>query len=223
MHIPDGFVSGQINIATAVVSAAACTYAVKRANMSLDDKQIPLLGISAAFIFAAQMLNFPIAGGTSGHFLGAMLAAILLGPFNALLVMALVLAIQCLIFADGGLTALGTNIFNMGIVGGVVCYAIFRFLKAVLPGSRSGFFAAVAIASWMSVFIGSAFCAIELALSGTSPLNIALPALAGVHTLIGIGEGIITVGVISLVSTSRPDLVAAWNLDRAASTETQEV
>ena len=122
MHIPEGFVSGSINVATYAVSIVACGLAVSRANKTVGERQIPLLGVTAAFIFAAQMLQFPVAGGTSGHFLGALLAAVLLGPLNACLIMALVLAIQCLAFADGGLTALGTNIFNMGIIGGSGCY-----------------------------------------------------------------------------------------------------
>ena len=214
MHIPDGLVSGPINIATYVASAAVCGLAVVRANRTIGERQIPLLGVTAAFVFAAQMLNFPIAGGTSGHFLGAVLAAVLLGPLNACLIMALVLAIQCLFFGDGGLTALGTNIFNMGIVGGIVCYWLFRTLKFVLPKTRGYFLAAVAIASWSSVVLGSAVCALELAFSGTSPLKIALPAMVGIHTLIGLGEAVITVVVVSVVLASRPDLVTAWSLGK---------
>ena len=219
MHIPDGFVSGPINAATYAASAAVCGLAVMRANKTLGERQIPLLGVTAAFVFAAQMLNFPIAGGTSGHFLGAVLAAVLLGPFNAFLIMALVLAIQCLVFADGGLTALGTNIFNMGIIGGIICYWLFLGLKFVLPKTRGGFLAAVAIAAWSSVVIASGVCALELAVSGTSPLKVALPAMVGVHALIGFGEAIITTVVISIVLASRPDLVASWNLKQKTSKE----
>ena len=211
MHIPDGLVSGPINAAAFVVSAATCGLAVVRANKTLGERQIPLLGVTAAFIFAAQMLNFPIAGGTSGHFLGALLACVLLGPLNAFLVMALVLAIQCLGFADGGLTALGTNIFNMGIIGGIVSYGLFQILKSVLPKTRGGFLAAVAVAAWFSVVLASAVCALELHFSGTSPLKIALPAMTAVHVLIGLGEAIITTIVISVVLASRPDLVATWS------------
>ena len=211
MHIPDGFVSGPINVATYIVSAAVCGLAVMRANKTLGERQIPLLGVTAAFVFAAQMLNFPIAGGTSGHFLGAVLAAVLLGPFKAFLIMALVLAIQCLGFADGGLSALGTNIFNMGIVGGIICYWFFLGIKSILPKTRRCFLAAVAIAAWSSVVLASAVCALELAVSGTSPLKVALPAMTAVHILIGVGEAIITTVVISIVLTARPDLVSSWN------------
>ena len=211
MHIPDGFVSGPINIASYAVSAAVCGLAVMRANKTLGERQIPLLGVTAAFVFAAQMLNFPIAGGTSGHFLGAVLAAVLLGPLNACLIMALVLAIQCLFFGDGGLTPLGTNIFNMGIVGGIICYWFFLGIKSVLPKTRGCFLAAVAIAAWSSVVLASAVCALELAVSGTSPLKVALPAMTAVHILIGVGEAIITTVVISIVLTARPDLVSSWN------------
>ncbi|NIA06419.1 MAG: cobalamin biosynthesis protein CbiM [Actinobacteria bacterium] len=219
MHIPDGFVSGPINAATYVASAAVCTLAVIRAKKSMGERQVPLLGVTAAFIFAAQMLNFPIAGGTSGHFLGALLAAVLLGPLNACLIMAVVLLIQCLGFADGGLTALGTNIFNMGIIGGIVCYWLFQFWRFILPKTRGGFLTAVAVAAWSSVVIASSVCALELAVSGTSALKAALPAMAGVHALIGLGEATITTVVISIVLASRPDLVASWDLKQKTSQE----
>ena len=210
MHIPDGFIDNGVNAATFGVSAAVCGVAAWRARRTLGERQVPLLGVTAAFIFAAQMLNFPVAGGTSGHFLGAMLAAILLGPLNAVLIMAIVLTIQCLLFADGGLTALGTNTFNMGIVGGLLCYWLFVGLRAALPKSRGAFLASAAVAAWASVVLASAVCAFELAISGTSPLKAALPTMVGVHTLIGIGEGLITVAALSAVLASRPDLIPSW-------------
>ena len=209
MHIPDGFVSGEINTAGYVISAAVGALALARARNDLGDRQIPLLGITAAFVFAAQMLNFPVAGGTSGHFLGSLLTAVMLGPLNAFLVNTVVLTIQCLLFADGGLTALGTNIFNMGLIGGIVAYCIFLAFKSILRRNRRGFLAASAIASWLSVVLASASCAVELALSSTSPLRVVLPAMVGVHSLIGIGEAVITTVVISMVLTSRPDLLAS--------------
>jgi len=212
MHIPDGFLDIKTLISTAVVSAGAVGYGIKKANEKLGEKQVPLLGLAAAFIFAAQMLNFPVAGGTSGHFLGAILAAVLLGPWMSCLIITVVLAIQCLGFADGGLTALGANVFNMGVIGSIVCYYIFVVIKNILPKSKVGFLSAVGIASWLSVVLASSACAIELAISGTSPLNIALPAMAGVHMLIGIGEAIITVVVVSVVLSTRPDLVSTYNL-----------
>ncbi len=212
MHIPDGFLDTRTLIYTAAVSAGAVSYGVRKANEKLGEKQVPLLGLTAAFVFAAQMLNFPVAGGTSGHFLGAMLAAILLGPWMACLVMTVVLAIQCLGFADGGLTALGANVFNMGVIGGIICYYIFLVIKKALPKTRVGFLSAVAVVSWFSVVLASAVCAIELAISGTSPMAVVLPAMAGVHMLIGIGEAIITTTVMSLVLSARPDLVATYDL-----------
>jgi cobalt/nickel transport system permease protein len=210
MHIPDGLVSAPINIATAVVSTGVGAAAVARARRTLGDKQVPILGVSAAFVFAAQMLNFPVAAGTSGHFLGALLVALLLGPLNGFLVMAVVLVIQGLLFADGGLTALGTNIFNMGIVGGLGGYGLFRLLTLLLPRRKGAFVAAAAVSAWFSVVLAASVCAVELALSGTAPLAVAVPAQAGVHLLIGIGEGIISAVVISLMLGVRPDLVIAW-------------
>ncbi|MBI5091731.1 MAG: energy-coupling factor ABC transporter permease [Candidatus Hydrogenedentes bacterium] len=210
MHIPDGFVSAPINAAAFAVSVAVCGAAVVRANHTLGERQVPLLGMTAAFIFAAQMLNFPVLTGTSGHFLGAVLAAVLLGPLNACLILALVLLVQCLLFSDGGLTALGSNVFNMGVVGGIGGYAVFRLLLSLLPKTRAGFMAAAAAASWTSIVAAAISCAVELAISGTSPLALALPAMAGVHALIGIGEAFITCATLSVILASRPDLVGAW-------------
>ena len=210
MHVPDGFVSNGLNAATFVASAGVCALAAVRAHRTLGERQVPLLGVTAAFVFAAQMLNFPIAGGTSGHFLGAALAAILLGPLNAVLVIAVVLTIQCLGFGDGGLSALGTNVLNMGLVGGLGGYAAFALLRAVLPRTQRGFLVATAVAAWLSVVLGASACALELVASGTIALHVALPAMAGVHALIGIGEAIITAAAISVVAAGRPDLVPAW-------------
>lgn len=210
MHIPDGAVSAQVNLTTFVLSGVTCAVAAARAGRTLGDRQTPLLGMTAAFVFAAQMLNFPVAGGTSGHFMGAVLAALLLGPLNACLVMAVVLAVQALVFSDGGVTALGSNLFNMGIVGGLGGWLVFASMRAALPRTRTAFLTAAAVAAWLSVMIAACACAVELALSGTSPLAVVLPAMAGVHALIGIGESFITVTVLSTVLAIRPDLVAAW-------------
>jgi cobalt/nickel transport system permease protein len=211
MHIPDGFVSAPVNAAGYLVSAGVVSLAVRRANTSLEEHQVPLLGVTAAFIFAAQMVNFPVAAGTSGHVLGALLAALLLGPLNACLVMAVVLGMQCLLFADGGLTALGTNVFNMGIVGGMFAYLVFAAIRSVTPGTLWWFLFAAGVASWSSVVAGSAACALELALSGTVPVTVALPAMLGVHAFIGIGEAVVTVTTLSAVIAARPDLVRAWS------------
>ncbi|MBA7492792.1 putative fused nickel transport protein LarMN [subsurface metagenome] len=212
MHIPDGFLDLKTALTTAIASTGGLGYAVKEVRKKLGDKHIPLLGVTSAFIFAAQMLNFPVAGGTSGHFLGGALAAILLGPWASLLIMTVVLVIQCLGFADGGLTALGANVFNMGIIGGVFTYYfIFIPLKKALPKTKRGFLTASAIAAWASVFIASIICSLELAISGTSPLNLALPAMAGVHALIGIGEAIVTIVVLAIVIQIRPDLIRGYS------------
>jgi cobalt/nickel transport system permease protein len=207
MHIPDGFLSAPVYAAGYAFSGAVCALAVSRANRRLGEREVPLLGMTAAFIFAIQMLNYPVAPGTSGHVLGATLAAILLGPLNACLVMAIVLLIQCLGFADGGLTALGANLFNMGIVGGVGGWLLFRALQAILPRSRRGFLAAAAAASWGAVVAASAFCAFELAWSRRP---VVISWLVGIHALIGIGEAVITTAVLSSVLAVRPDLVAEW-------------
>ena len=207
MHIPDGFLNIATVATTYAVSAGGVGNAVRIANKKLGEKQVPLMGILAAFIFAAQMLNFPIAGGTSGHFLGAALAAILLGPWAAVLIMSCVLLAQCLIFQDGGLLALGANIFNMGIVASFSSYYIYRLVTLLMGDGRRGILVGGFAGAWVSVFLASIVCAIELAVSGASPMGIVLPAMAGVHALIGIGEGLITGAVLSLVLATRADLL----------------
>jgi cobalt/nickel transport system permease protein len=210
MHIPDGFLSNGINVATFVISAGACTYGVKRVNRNFGEREVPLMGVTAAFIFAAQMINFPVAGGTSGHFLGGVFSSVLLGPWASLLIMIIVLAVQCLGFADGGLTAIGSNIFNMGVIGALGGYVIFLLIYTLLQKNPKGFFIALAISSWFSVVMGASAAAIELAISGTSPLKVALPAMAGIHAIIGIGESIITTTAVSLILKTRPDLVTRY-------------
>lgn len=208
MHIPDGFLTVPTIATTYVVSAGGLGYSLRTARKKMGEKHVPMLGILAAFIFAAQMLNFPIAGGTSGHFLGAALAAILLGPWAALLVMACVLILQCLIFQDGGILALGANIFNMGIIGSFSAYFIYWLTRRFLGDSRRWMLAGGFAAAWASVFLAASACSIELWASGTSPISIAFPAMAGWHALIGIGEGLITTAVLGLVTVARKDLVA---------------
>lgn len=214
MHIPDGFLDPKTWGVLYGVSGGTTGYALYKVRNRLDEKKIPMLGVTAAFVFAAQMLNFPVAGGTSGHFLGAILACTLLGPLEGYLVMVVVLLVQCLFFADGGLTALGANIFNMGIVGGLLCYYLLTFAKAVMAkrsGEKAALLASVAVFSWFSVVLASTACAFELAISGTVPLGTVLPAMVGVHVLIGIGEAIITTVVVSVVLQVRPDLVYAYS------------
>jgi len=207
MHIPDGFLNVATVATSCVVSAGGVGNAVRVANKKLGEKQVPMMGVLAAFIFAAQMLNFPVAGGTSGHLIGAALAAILLGPWASVLIMSCVLIAQCLIFQDGGLLALGANIFNMGIVASFSGYYLYRLVISFLGNGRRGKLIGGFVGAWGSVFLASIVCAIELAVSGTSPIRIVLPAMAGFHTLIGIGEGLITAAVLSLVLATRADLL----------------
>jgi cobalt/nickel transport system permease protein len=212
MHIPDGFLSGEVAAATGAVALAAVAIGCRRAEETLDDRRVPLLGVTAAFVFAAQMLNFPVAGGTSGHFLGAALATILLGPWLACLVMAVVLATQAFMFADGGITALGANVVNMGVLGGLAAGLVMHAARQVLPRSRGAFLAVAAGGAWLAVMLGAAATSVELALSGTVPLTTVLPAMLGVHALIGIGEAVVTVAAVSAVLSARPDLIAARDL-----------
>jgi cobalt/nickel transport system permease protein len=207
MHIPDGFVSIPVAAATYVASGGSLAYAVRRANEELGEKQVPLMGVMGAFIFAAQMLNFPVAGGTSGHLIGGALAAILLGPWAGMLIMTSVLVVQALIFQDGGLVALGANVFNMGVVACLVGYYAFTGLKRLLGESTQGTVISGFVAAWASVVAAAIFCALELALSGTSALAVALPAMTLVHILIGIGEGLVTVAVLVFLAATRRDLL----------------
>ena len=216
LHIPDGFLSGPVALATALPAVAAVGYGLRVADRRLDESRVPILGVLAAFIFAAQMLNFPVAGGTSGHFLGATLAAVLLGPWLACVVMAVVLSVQAFAFADGGLSALGANVLNMGVLGALLAGVALAVAIRVLKPSREVFLGLVATVSWLAVMIGAAATSAELALSGTVPLDASLPAMLGVHALIGIGEAVITVAAVSAVMATRPDLVALGRFEPAA-------
>jgi cobalt/nickel transport system permease protein len=206
MHIPDGFVDAKTAVATGVLSAAGVGVALAQVRRHLPRAKVPLLGVTAAFVFAAQMLNFPVAGGTSGHLVGAVLAAVLLGPSAAVIVLTAVLAVQCFLFADGGVTALGANVFNMGIIGGFGGYVVYRLARKIVSGTR-GVVTAAAFAGWCSAVVAAICCAGELASSGTVAWKVAFPAMAGVHMLIGIGEGVITALVLVAVARVRPELV----------------
>ncbi len=216
MHLPDGFLSHGMNAAAFAISAGACAYGIKKVNQKFGEREVPLMGVTASFIFAAQMINFPIAGGTSGHFLGAVFSSILLGPWAGLIIMSLVLVVQCLGFADGGLTALGSNVLNMGVIGALGGYGIFALVFRLFGKSTKGFFIASAVSSWFSIVMGATATAFELALSGTSPLVIVLPAMVGVHAMIGIGEGAITTTALSLILKTRPDLIGCCEKIRNA-------
>jgi cobalt/nickel transport system permease protein len=213
MHIPDGFLSAEVAVATALPAAAAVGYGLRKVRLDVDDRRIPLLGVTGAFVFAAQMLNFPVAGGTSGHFLGAALAALLLGPWLAGVVLAVVLLLQALLFADGGVTALGANALNMGVLGGLTVGALMRGARILLPRSRANLLAITGAGAWLAVMVGAAATSIELAISGTVPLATVLPPMLGVHALIGVGEAVITIAAVSALLATRPDLLALPGLD----------
>ena len=205
MHIPDGFLSLAISLLFWAITAVTVGIAISKTNKSLGEKQVPLMGIMAAFIFAAQMLNFPVAGGTSGHFLGGALAAIVLGPWAAILVMTSVIAVQGLLFQDGGLLVMGANIFNMGLLTAVIGYGLYR---SVLNRSKGTRLAVAGIAAWLSTITAALAASLQLWLSGTSRLEIVLPAMLGVHVLIGLGEAIVTVTALGFIELTRPDLLS---------------
>lgn len=207
MHIPDGFLSASVALPLWGVSAGVGGYALRRVGRELKEQEIPVIGVVAAGIFAAQMLNFPIAGGTSGHLIGTALATLLFGPWVAILIMICVLSIQALIFQDGGLIALGANIFNMGILGALVAYAIDQTLRSIFGDQRRVRMAAAFLAGWAAVVMGALATGLELALSGLAPANIVLPAMGGIHALIGIVEGLITTGAVAFLITVRRELV----------------
>ncbi|MGP3976683.1 energy-coupling factor ABC transporter permease [Streptomyces sp. 8N114] len=218
MHVPDGFINAPVSAGTGVVAAAAVAVSLRGARRELDggpgevgERTAPLAGLVAAFIFAVQMLNFPVAAGTSGHLLGGALAAILVGPYTGVLCVSVVLLLQGVLFADGGLTALGTNITDMGVVTVLVAYAVFRGLLRVLPRRRSMVTGASFVAALVSVPAAAvAFTAIY-ALGGTTDVALGkvFGAMVGVHVLIGIGEAVITAATVGAVAAVRPDLVYA--------------
>jgi len=206
MHIPDGFLHLQSASAMAALSVSGLWAALRRLRLGLPRRKVPLMGLAAAFLFTAQLLNFPVVGGTSGHLLGAVLAAVLLGPSAAMVVMTAVLVVQCLLFADGGVLALGANVFNMAIAAVLGGYAVFRTTSRLLP-SRRGSLAAAAFAAWCSTVLASVCCAGELAWSGVAPWGLVFPAMASIHMLIGLGEGLITALVLVAIQKTRPDLL----------------
>lgn len=204
LHIPDGFLNVTVSVICWVISVLVIGMAVSRTNKSLGEKQVPLMGIMAAFIFAAQMINFPVAGGTSGHLLGGALAAIVLGPWAGMLVMTAVIAVQGLLFQDGGLLVMGANILNMGLLTAAIGYGLYR---SVANRSQTTKLAVAGVAAWLSVMAGALATALQLWLSGTSNLQTVMIAMLGVHALIGIGEALITVAALSFIFRTRPDLL----------------
>lgn len=218
MHAPDGFLDGPTSVALGAVAAAGVGVSLRRAGQVLDDRRIPLAGLTSAFVFAVQMLNFPVAVGTSGHLMGGALAAVLVGPWLGAVCVTVVVVVQALLFADGGLTALGANVVNMALVtalGGWVAFAAFRKVLSTRPASVV---AAAGIAAGVSVVLSSLAFSLQYAIggTGTAPAGTVTASMVGVHVLIGIGEGVITALTVSSVLASRPDLV--WGArDLAAS------
>jgi cobalt/nickel transport system permease protein len=225
MHIPDGFIDGRTAAVTAVISAAGVGFALRQVRRELPPRRVPLLGLAAAFLFVAQMVNFPVAGGTSGHLVGGTLVAALLGPSAAAVVVTTVLIVQCFLFQDGGVTALGANIFNMAILNPVVGYLFYRMVLRLLRGFGRdalprvladqqvgptyvrGQVTAIAFAAWCATVLTASSCAGQLAWSGTVPWSVAFPAMAAVHMVIGVGEGLISALVFLAVYRARPDLI----------------
>lgn len=209
MHLPDGFLSIMISLVCWVITAIVLAMAVSQTNKNLGEKQVPLMGVMAAFIFAAQMLNFPVAGGTSGHLLGGALAAITLGPWAGMLVMTAVIATQALLLQDGGLLVMGANILNMGLLSAAVGYGLYRTVSASSNGIK---LAVAGVAAWLSVMTAALATSLQLWLSGTAGLNVVIPAMLGVHALIGIGEALITVAALAFILRTRPDLLGAGSV-----------
>ncbi|MFE7756741.1 energy-coupling factor ABC transporter permease [Streptomyces sp. NPDC057429] len=209
MHVPDGFIDAPVSAVAGVVAAGAVAVSLRGARRELEERTAPLAGLVAAFVFAVQMLNFPVAAGTSGHLLGGALAAILVGPYTGVLCIAVVLLMQGILFADGGLTALGVNISVMGVVTVVVAYALFRGLTGVLPRTRRSTTAAAFVAALVSVPAAAVAFTLLYAVGGTTdvPIGKVLTAMVGVHVLIGIGEAAITALTVGAVIAVRPDLV----------------
>ena len=212
MHIPDGFVDVQTSAIFAGLAAAGVAASLKGARSQLDEKSAPLAGLTAVFIFAVQMLNFPVVAGTSGHLLGGALAAVLVGPWAATLALTVVLVMQAFLFADGGLSALGLNVFNMSIIGVWVGYAVFLLVKKILPRSKASIVIASAIGALLSVPAAALGFTLQYAMGANATFSVStvLGAMVGTHVLIGIGEALITGLTVSAVLASRSDLVYGW-------------
>lgn len=207
MHVPDGFLSTPVSLLLWLVAVLAVGLALSRVNRDMDEKRIPLMGVMAAAIFAGQMLNFSVTGGTSGHLLGAAIATALLGPWAAIVVMTCVVGTQAILFQDGGLLALGANLVNMAVIGVAVAHAVLAVMRRLLGTRRVGWLVAGFLAGWASIFVASLACALQLAISGTSPANLAVPAMGSIHAIIGVGEGLITAAALALVYVARRDVL----------------
>lgn len=204
LHVPDGFLSLPIAVGCWVMTLVVLWFAVRNAQEVFDERLVPMAGIMAAFIFAAQMLNFPVAGGTSGHFVGAALAAMVLGPWVGILVMTAVVVLQALLFQDGGLVVMGANILIMGIVPAFVGYGVYRLVQNRSRGVR---LVGAGLAAWSSVLIAALLTALLLGFSGTSSMGIVLTAMLGVHAVIGLGEAVITAAALAFIEATRPQML----------------
>jgi len=207
LHIPDGFLSPAVAALGWVIATVVLALAFRQTGRQLGDRMVPMMGVLAAFIFAAQAINFPVAAGTSGHLIGAALAAIVLGPWASLVVMTVVVGTQALLFQDGGLIALGWNIVNMGALAAFGGYAAHRAVIRLTGDHRPARLGAAFAAAWVSVEAGAVATSFELAASGTTDINLALPAMASVHALIGIGEGLLTLAALTILMAARPELL----------------
>jgi cobalt/nickel transport system permease protein len=222
LHAPDGFLDISTSIVITLISIVIVGLALRHSKDQLADKTIPLAGITAAFVFAAQMFNFPVAAGTTGHLLGGALAAVLLGPSVGVVVVTIVVIVQSLVFADGGLTALGYNVLNMAIIPAYGGYAVFRMFRRMFPTNSGGVIGGTGLAAWASVVMAATAFSIEWLFGATAPVpfDTVFASMVGVHALIGIGEGIISALAVGAVLSSRPDLVyGAQDLDRAQLSE----
>lgn len=208
MHIPDGFLNAPTLTVTTVLAITGVGMALRAVHANLPPRRVPLIGLTAAFIFAAQMLNFPVVAGTSGHLIGAALAAILLGPAAAVIAMTAVVLLQALMFADGGLTALGANVLNMAVIAPVVAYVVVSTIRRVGGDGLRTTLLAAGFAAWCSTVAASLACAVQLAASGVVAATTVVAAMGGVHMLIGLGEAIITMLVLSVVARARPELLS---------------
>ena len=209
MHVPDGFLDAPTSVATGVVAAAGIAVALRGARRELDDRTAPMAGLVATFVFAGQMINFPVGAGTSGHLLGGALAAVLVGPWSAILCISVVLLVQALLMADGGITALGTNITLLALVGVAVGWGVFTLLRTVLPHRPGVIAPAAAVAALVTVPAAASVFALLFAIGGTAPVDDGkvFVAMVGWHVVIGIGEAVITGLVVASVMSTRPDLV----------------
>lgn len=209
MHVPDGFLDATTSVATAVVAVGAVAYALRGARRELDDRVAPLAGLVAVFVFSAQMLNFPVGAGTSGHLIGATLAAVLVGPYTATLCLTVVLAVQALLFADGGISALGTNVLLMAVVAVWAGWGVFRLVLALLPNRLPSVPVAAGVGALLSVPAAALTFVGLYALGGTAPISLGAlaTAMGSWHLLIGVGEAAITVLAVSSILAARPDLV----------------